>query len=125
MKLDTFDSPRQFPVGVSNIKLSHVANIFLQPDEMVTFVREGNREYDVVAKDWGFYATPSIGGRLRRFGMRTALMRNIDTQNLFVVVVLTEKLNVFYQYLEEEHQEVIAWLDEAEGMDRLLSSESQ
>lgn len=112
MDSDIFAQPRQFPVGVNDIYLSHVANIALRPDEMVTFVSDGDREYDVTAKDWGYYATPSVGNRLRRFGMRAALMTNIRTHEVFVVVVFVDHIASWREYMVAEHQELIVWLDE-------------
>ena len=116
MQIDAFAEPRRFPVGVAEIELSHVANIDLQPDEMVTFVSSADREYDVTAKDWGYYATPSVGGRLRSFGMRAALMRNVDTRQAFVVLVFDDQVTAWREYMEAERQEVVMWLDDVEAV---------
>ena len=116
MQIDAFPEPRRFPVGVASIELSHVANIALAPDEMVTFMSKGDREYDVTAKDWGYYATPSVGGRLRRFGMRAALMRNVDTRQVFVVIVYDDHVADWREYMEAERQELVMWLDDVEAV---------
>ena len=116
MEIDAFAEPRRFPVGVAEIQLSHVANVTLQPDEMVTFTSEGGREYDVTAKDWGYYATPSVGGRLRHFGMRAALMRNVDTRQVFVVLVFDDQVPAWREYMEAERQELVMWLDDLEAV---------
>lgn len=116
MEIDIFREPRTFPVGLQDLKLRHVANIGLMADEMVTFTSEGGREYDVTAKVWGYYATPSIGGRLLMFGMRTALMRNIDTRQLYVVLVLQDRIALWNEYMRAEHQELVIWLDEVEDL---------
>jgi len=115
MQIDAFTKPRRFPVGVAKIELSHVANIGLQPDEMVTFISTGGREYDVTAKDWGYYATPSVGGRLRHFGMRAALMRNVDTFRVFVVLVFDDQVSAWQDYMKAERQELVMWLDDVEA----------
>ena len=112
MEIDAFNKPRRFQVGVADIKLSHVANIVLEPDEMVTFIGAGDREYDLTAKEWGYYATPSVGKRLREFGMRAALMRNVDTRQVFVVLVFDDQVGSWEDYMQEEHQELVMWLDE-------------
>lgn len=112
MEIEVFGAPRRFPVGVNNVHLSHVANIALRADEMVTFTSDGDREYDVTAKEWGYYATPSVGSRLRRFGMRAALMSNIETQQLFVVLVFVDRIASWQEYMKAERQELIVWLDE-------------
>jgi len=116
MQIDAFAEPRRFSVGVTKLQLSHVANITLHPDEMITFISDGGREYDVTAKDWGYYATPSVVGRLRHFGMRAALMRNVDTGQLFVVLVFDNQLPAWRAYMEEERQELVMWLDDAEAV---------
>jgi len=115
MQIDAFTKPRRFPVGVAKIELGHVANIELQPDEMVTFISTGGREYDVTAKDWGYYATPSVGGRLRHFGMRAALMRNVDTFRVFVVLVFDDQVSAWQDYMKAERQELVMWLDDVEA----------
>lgn len=112
MDIDAFDAPRRFSVGITDIELSHVANIALQPDEMVTFTRPGGSQYDVTAKDWGYYATPSVGKRLRLFGIRAGLMRNVDTGLGFVVLVFEDHMSAWQKYMEVEHQELVMWLDE-------------
>ena len=48
---------------------------------MITFFN-GKIEYDIVKKNWGFYATPSINGRLIKFGYKTCLIKNKKTNNL-------------------------------------------
>lgn len=112
MEINALCKPRQFQVGVADIELSHVANIFLKPDEMVTFVSAGDREYDLTAKEWGYYATPSVGKRLREFGMRAALMRNVDTRQVFVVLVFDDRVDSWKNYMQVERQELVLWLDE-------------
>lgn len=112
MRLEIFDEARRFSVGLREVELSHVASLALESDEMVTFVSEGGREYDVTLKEWGYYATPSVGGRLRRFGMRAALMRNVDSGQSFVVLVFNDRLAAWQQYMESENEELVVWLDE-------------
>lgn len=112
MEIDAFTRPRRFQVGVADIELSHVANIVLEPDEMLTLISAGDREYDLTAKEWGYYATPSVGKRLREFGMRAALMRNVKTRQVFVVLVFDEQVELWKDYMQVEHQELVVWLDE-------------
>ncbi len=50
MKFEVKSDPRIFPVGIAHTQLSHVADIDLEPDEMVTFLTAGQREYDVCLK---------------------------------------------------------------------------
>jgi hypothetical protein len=112
MKFNELNPPRKFTVGkYVPIELSDYGKIELAPDELVTFVTEGGAEYDVGRKSWGFYATPSVNGRLQKFGFKTALVRNADNQ-YFVMLVERDKMRYFEQYLEQEQSEVAEWLDE-------------
>jgi len=114
MKFNVKTVPRIFPVGITQIPLSHVADIDLEPDEMVTFESGGKFEYDVCRKSWGYYATPSLGGRLRAFGWRAAIMRNIDTRHCFVVLVQEGKEGEWVEYMLVERQELVMWIDDFE-----------
>lgn len=112
MKFTELNPPRKFTVGkYAPIELSDYGKIELAPDELVTFVTEGGAEYDLGRKSWGFYATPSLNGRLKKFGFKTALVRNADNQ-YFVMLVESEKIEEFEQYLAQEHSDVVEWLDE-------------
>jgi len=99
---------RTFKVGDEEIK--EVVKIELNKNEMITFIKD-NKEYDFVAKEWGYYATPSINGRLKSFGYKTAIVKN-SYGKLFINVVEEEKIDKFYKYLEKEKSEVVKWLDE-------------
>ncbi len=123
MKFNVKSVPRIFPVGISQIPLSHVADIDLEPDEMVTFVSEGNLEYDVCRKSWGYYATPSLGGRLRAFGWRAAVMRNIDTRHSFVVLVQEDMEDEWMAYMLLERQELVLWIDDFEVLSEMAAAE--
>ena len=91
-------------------KIKEVAKIELDSNEMITFIKD-NKEFDFVAKEWGYYATPSINKRLKNFGYKTALVKN-SYGKYFINVVEVEKLDKFYDYLKKENSEVIKWLDE-------------
>ena len=49
---------------------------------MITFV-SGKSEYDVVKKEWGYYATPSINKRLISYDINTCLIKNIKSKIYF------------------------------------------
>lgn len=103
--------PRRFPVGRSQTEMSDCGEIHLADDELVTFVTASGKRYDVTAKDWGFYATPSVNGRLRDEGFRTALVRNSAGRH-YVMLVEADRLNDFHAYLARDDQHVVEWLDE-------------
>ena len=69
-----YKKERKFKVGINNIMLKEVAKISLNQNEMITFVKE-KTEYDIVKKNWGYYATPSINSRLKKNGFKTALAK--------------------------------------------------
>jgi hypothetical protein len=123
MKLDPKQPPRRFRVGIADLELRHVADIDLEPDEMVTLTSESGHEYDLTRKDWGYYATPSLGGRLRRHGLRAVLMRNVDTRQCFVVLVEDGKEAAWRAYNAAERQEVVLWLDEFDTLAALPAQE--
>jgi hypothetical protein len=112
VRLDETKPPRKFAVGRSGqVEISDCGRVHLLPDEMVTFVTPSGKEYDVAAKDWGFYATPSVNGRLKDQGFKTALVRNSQGR-YYVMLVEAEGTDKFLKYLRDEQQELCEWLDE-------------
>ncbi len=103
---------RKFFVGIKkNIRIKDCAEINLKSNEQVTFIGKNKFEYDVTKKNWGFYATPSINGRLKKFGLKCALVRSKNTQRLFVTLVEKNKILEFKKYLKKENLELLIWLD--------------
>ena len=112
MILNVNKPPREFTVGVNNqITIKDCGTIRLDPDEQVTLVTTDGKEYDVARKNWGYYATPSVNGRLKKQGFKTALVRN-SYGKYYVMIVAKEKLNDFETYLEQEKNYLEQWLDE-------------
>ena len=89
---------RKFKVGEKNIVLKEVAKISLKKNELVTFFNK-KVQYDIVKKDWGFYATPSINSRLIKFNLKTCLIKSKKTKNIFVLLVEKNKIDKFKKYL--------------------------
>lgn len=122
MKIDVKDPPRSYTVGnTARFSMHDCATIGLAPDEQVTFVTESGAEYDVARKTWGFYATPSLNGRLQSFGLRTALIRNRLTNRYFILLVEQGHQEEFEAYLKQEECSVVVWLDDDEVL-RTLSA---
>jgi hypothetical protein len=119
MKITEIIPPREFEVGF-DIKraLCDCAHIDLKKNEQVTFTTSQGAEYDVTRKDFGFYATPSVNGRLRKFGLRTVLVRNRITQ-YFILLVERGRESLFEQYMKEEKMDLIAWLDDDEVLEKI------
>lgn len=112
MKIDTKNPPRKYPVGKNGgIIIQDMGTISLEPDQQITFVTSEKHEYDLCRKNWGYYATPSINDRLKKFDFKTALVRNKKNQ-IYIMLVEKKKLDLFAAYLKEEDNSVIEWLDE-------------
>ncbi len=112
MKIKLNEPLRLFQTGLNNqVTLTDCGSVYLGTDEMITLADESGAEYDVCKKAWGYYATPSINGRLKKFGFKTALVRN-SANLLYIMLVKEEKIELFLDYLQEDNQEVVAWLDE-------------
>jgi hypothetical protein len=120
MRFDRKDPPRTFIVGNSNsITISDCGTVLLAADEQVTFVTENGGEYDVTRKEWGFYATPSLDGRLAGFGLRGVLIQNRNTKRYFVLLVERGREAAFEAYLAAENLRIVHWLDSQEACSAL------
>ena len=112
MKIKQNDPPRAYTVGINTvIQLKDCAHIELAADEQITLKTESGAEYDVTRKSWGFYATPSLNGRLKSFGMRAALVKS-PTQRYYVLLLEKGKETEFNNYLKQEDQSIVCWLDD-------------
>jgi len=104
--------PRKFRVGQEKqIEISHCLNLQLNPDEQVTLLTDSKKEFDLVRKSWGFYATPSVNSRLKKQGFKTALVKNLNNRH-YVMLVENDQMDSFHEYLQEEQSEIVQWLDE-------------
>ncbi len=112
MKVVCNDPPRRFVVGRNaSIEMKDCGQILLEADEQVTFITALGAEYDVARKEWGFYATPSVNGRLKAMGFKTALVKN-PHHRYYVLLVEQDKIEQFLAYLQQEESEIVEWLDE-------------
>lgn len=120
MKFDPKNPPRRFQVGnAAKFDMHDCGTLRLAADEQVTLVTERGAEFDVARKDWGFYATPSLNGRLEQFGLRGVLIKNRGTGRFFVLLVERGHEAAFDQYCEVENLAIVAWLDNSENLARL------
>ena len=120
MDFKPLNVPRKFQVngaGVSLI-LSDCGRISLNPDELVTFVTNNGGQYDVTRKNWGFYATPSINGRLKSFGLRGALVIS-SFEKIFLMLVESGKESDFFDYINSDLQTFICWLDDDQEVKKI------
>jgi len=113
MKYSLKKKARIFKVGINNhIEIKDVGEIYLDPDEQITFVTSGGKRHDFVSKTWGFYVTPSINVRLKKEGFKTALVKNKQNR-IYLKTVEKEKIDLFNKYCKDEKQTIIEWLDES------------
>ena len=122
MKFTPIDPPRKFEVTGAGLKLmlSDCGRVQLESDEQVTFTTEAGGEYDVTRKEWGFYATPSINGRLKSFNLRGALVLSAFGR-LFLMLVESGKEAEFLAYVEADQQKLLCWLDEDAEVEKLAA----
>lgn len=120
MEFDPMEPPRLFTVGAGKeIEIRDCGRVRLEPDEQITFVTQSGTEFDLARKDWGYYATPSLNGRLTSFGLRGVLIKNRDTLRYFVLLVENGKEELFENYCQIENLAVISWLDSDEALQQL------
>ena len=116
MKFQPRHPPREFEVGFDKKGIIHdCGSMYLAPDEQITFVTDNGNEYDVTRKDWGFYAGPSLNGRLAGFNLRAVLVKN-RVDRFFVLLVERGMEASFESYVREEPLQIIAWLDTKESL---------
>ncbi len=111
--------PRIFKTGNrEKHEIADCAHIRLKESEQVTFKTESGTEFDVARKSWGYYATPSLNGRLASFGLRGVLVRN-PLKKYYVWLVEKGREEEFFKYLKEEQHDLITWLDGDDALENL------
>ena len=110
MQTKLTNDPRIF--NIKGVDIKDFGKILLDDNEMLSFKTKSDREYDVVAKEWGFYATPSMNSRLKKEGFKTALVVN-ETNQMYIMMVEKDKIDKFKVYLKtDQDNRLICWLDE-------------
>jgi hypothetical protein len=120
MQFSPLDPPRKFKVSGAGLKLelSDCGSLELSSDEQITFVTDSGGQYDVTRKSWGFYATPSINGRLKSFGLRGALVVS-KFGKIFLMLVEAGKESDFFSYVNADLQNFICWLDNDQEVQKI------
>jgi hypothetical protein len=108
MQIDIIDPPRVFKVKDKEKK--DCARVYLESDEQVTFMK-GDKEFDFASTEWGFYATPSINGRVKDFGFKTAVVLN-EQNRLYINIVEIEKVESFKKFIKNKGATIVCWLDQ-------------
>lgn len=107
------DSPRKFELLNGKVVMSDIGKIYLEADELVSFVTPSGRECDFAAKDWGFYPLSSPNSRTKKQGFKVALVAD-EQGKVQINVVENDKLYLYEKYLKihMNGSEIICWLDE-------------
>ncbi len=94
MKILKKKKPRIFIVSKkNNILLKDVGKIILDDNENLTVSSKSGKEFEICKKKWGFYATPSLNFRLKKKGLRAALVKQY--KKYFILLVdLKKKKNL-------------------------------
>ena len=124
MEMKTFflKKPREYEVGIkSKTIIKDVGKINLDSDEQITFVDSSDNEYDLAKKNWGYYATPSINKRLKKFNYKTALVKNNETDLFYIMIVYDKKINEFNKYISADSMEIVCWLDENKSISKITN----
>ena len=112
MKINENKPPREFEVGWGpKFIMKDCAHIELAANEQITLISESGAEYDVARKNWGYYATPSINGRLNRFGLKAMLVKNSDG-HFYIMLVDKGHEAEFNEYVADEDLKVCGCLDD-------------
>lgn len=119
MKIEPKNPPRTYEVGRGAVvRMQDCGTVRLEPDEQLTFTTENGAEYDLARKNWGFYATPSLNGRLLQFGLHAVLVKN-KIGRYFLLLKEDGRQSEFDEYMRLEELEIIALMDSTESLDRL------
>ena len=119
MKFIPKDPPRKFEVGRGKrITIKDCGQMHLDNDEQITFHTSSGKEYDFASKEWGFYATPSLNGRLKSFDLRAVLVKSSDGK-YYVFVVEKGKEDLMKEYMDIEDHSILCWLDSNEALQKL------
>jgi hypothetical protein len=122
MKTTWRDPPRRFdPDGTGRFAIADAGCIELGSDEQVTFVGPTGSEYDVVRRDWGYYATPSLNSRLPANGLRPLLARN-GAGRFFVCLIERGRERQFADYAEAAGMQALGWLDHGPTLERVAAA---
>lgn len=122
MQFSVKNPPREYEVGYDQKSvIKDCAIVQLEPNEQITFTTERGGEYDVTRKNWGFYATPSLNGRLSDFQLQAVLVKN-KMNRFFVLLVEKGREVIFQEYINSESLIIICWMNNNENLQILERS---
>ncbi len=106
MRLKKNKKPRKFLVGLKkDIAIKDFGKVYLKPNEQLTFVHKKS-QFDIAKKNWGYYATPSINKRLKKYNFRTFITKN-SFGHIYIKIVHKEKMKEFKKYLKRDKNRIV------------------
>lgn len=118
MELTKTEPLRTFEVGANAVEITDCARIGLETNEQVTFVTESGSEYDVARTEFGYYATPSLNGRLCDQGLKALLVKN-QLGRFYVLLVEDGKEDVLSRYLDSQQMKIVCWMDNDQALSEI------
>lgn len=119
MKLNEKRPPRTYRCGAGEaVEIRDCGTVDLEPDEQLTFITPRGGQYDLTRKNWGYYATPSLNGRLPTYGLHPVLAVN-GSGKWFVLLVEDGSESSCHAYLGEEGMKIVARLDDAVDLEAI------
>jgi hypothetical protein len=106
MRLRFKKKKKEYKVG--EVTITDNGIISLEDNEQITFVHNKDQQYDVSKTSWGFYATPSINVRLKKYKFCTFIVMN-KLKKIFIHIVDKKEIKNHKKYLKSESMVIIEW----------------
>ena len=101
---------RMFKVGINkDIEINDIGSLKLNDNDLITLVSSDGMKHEVCKKNFGYYLTQSFNNRFIKNGYKVALIKN-EKNLFFIMLVETNKVNLFNEYLEKEKNSLVCWL---------------
>ena len=107
MKIKISKKPRKF--SVQDVTITDYGKIFIDSNQMISFVTKSKKKYDFTCKEWGFYISPSINSRLKKEGFKIAQVKN-KKGKFYLMAVEREKKSSFKSYCFDQQLKILKWL---------------
>ena len=96
---------RKWKVGLKNdILISEKCSIQLLNNEQVNFSSKNfkNIDNEICKKNWGYYLTPSINKRLKKYHHKVFILKNLKN-NFYLALVKNSNFADFKKYCKNEN----------------------
>tara|TARA_Y100000816_G_C25971445_1_gene506927 strand:- start:299 stop:640 length:342 start_codon:yes stop_codon:yes gene_type:complete len=96
---------RQWKVGLKNdILISEKCIIQLMNNEQISFSSKNfkNTDNEICKKKWGYYLTPSVNKRLKKYKHKVFILEN-SSKNFYLALVKNSNFFDFKKYCKNEN----------------------